>query len=355
MTPPRHPPGCVNVTRGQHVTRSPHETNEGPTYHARYLLEGSHLRVVGALVLALAVVASACGESAEAVPLEVAEYWALEGTLESVGGEEGWLCPVRGNLGFTASVEAGEMPRELEVGLPGQEPDMVLNRDNGPSCVQPHLFVMLATSGPESGADYTAGMTVWPQTTRFEDTCGAGCTWVGGTAEELTINAQPARLHIGFDGHTDAWWFDASGTPMYAETYGLPRDRVLGLINAITIEPSMRRATVDAEALGDLDVVSNQTSVGFWKSGLWRSAVYNIDGSEIAVDTSYDAAFDPRARFAPFIWTSALVDVDDIPAVWADNGAGYTFLEFAIDGGVHITISGFLTSHQSVALAEQLG
>ena len=45
---------------------------------------------------------------------------------------------------------------------------------------------------------------------------------------------------------------------MYAETFGLRRDRVLDLINAITIEPSMRQATMSGEALGDLEVVSDQ-------------------------------------------------------------------------------------------------
>ncbi len=286
---------------------------------------------------------------------EVLAYWALEGTLESVGDEDGWLCPTRGNVGFSVAIEPSEIPDSFKLGLPDQQPRLVLNRDSGPRCVQPHLLVMLASADTDVGSEYVAGMTVWPQTTRFDDVCGAGCGWGGGTVEAPTINGQPSRFQLGSDGHTDVWWFDASGTPMYAETYGLPQDRVLGVINAITIDPSMGRATVDAEALGDLEVVSNRTSVGSWKSGLWRSAIYDIDGSEINVDTSHDPTFDPRARFAPYIWTAALVDVDGAPAVWANNGAEYAGLKFTTGDGIHVFIFGKLTAQQAVALAEELG
>ncbi|MEE9177436.1 MAG: hypothetical protein V3U46_03305, partial [Acidimicrobiia bacterium] len=213
---------------------------------------------------------------------EVLEYWALRGTLESVGEEEGWLCPTRGNVGFSAAIEPSEIPQAFKLILPDRQPSLVLNRDSGPRCVQPHLLVMLAPADTDVGSQYVAGMTVWPQATRFEDICGAGCRWGGGTVEEPTINGQPSRFQLGSDGHSDVWWFDASGTPMYAETYGLPQDRVLDLINAITIEPNTRRATVDTEALGDLGVVSNQTSVGSWANGVSRSAVYDIDGTEIS-------------------------------------------------------------------------
>ena len=283
-------------------------------------------------------------------PSEVLDYWALDGTLESVGDEDGWLCPAQGPIGFSAAIAPSEVPQELELTLPDREPGFVLNRDSGPGCAQPHLLVMLATTG----SDYTTGMTVWPQTTRFEDICGAGCEWGRGTVEEPIVNGQPARLQLGFDGHTDVWWFDASLAPLYAETFGLTRDEVLGLVAAITVDPSMRRATVNSSALGALDVVSNQASVGFWTNGLSRSAVYDIDGSDISVDTRYDPAFDPRARFAPYIWTAELVDVGVAPAVWVDNGAGYTFLDFITDDGTHVTISGRLTAGQAVVLAEQL-
>ncbi len=279
---------------------------------------------------------------------EVLEYWALEGTLESVGEEEGWLCPSGGNVGFNAVIEPSEVPQAFKLILPDRQPSLVLNRDSGPRCVQPHLLVMLAPAGTETGSGYSAGMTVWPQT---RERSGGR---FGGTAEDLIINLQPARLHLGSDGHTAAWWSDGSGTRMYAETYGLPRDRVLDLINAITFEPSMHRATIDPESLGDLDVVSDQLSVGIWGDGLWRNAVYDIDGTEISVDTRYEPTFDPRARFAPFIWTAELVDVEGTPAVWADNGAGYAFFEFVTDGGIHVTISGVLTAAQAGALAAEL-
>ena len=280
---------------------------------------------------------------------EVLEYWALEGTLESVGVEEGWLCPSRGNVGFSAVIEPSEVPQAFKLILPDRQPSLVLNRDSGPRCIQPHLLVMLAPARTETGSGYSAGMTVWPQT---RERSGG---WGGGTAEDLIINLQPARLHIGSDGHTDAWWSDGSGTRMYAETYGLPRDRVLDLIAAIDVDPSVHRATIDPESLRDLEVVSNQASTGSWASGLRRSALYRIDESEISVYTSYDATFDPLARFAPFIWTAELVDVDGIPAVWLNNGAEYAGLEFTTGDGIHVFIFGPLTASEAVALAEQLG
>ena len=285
---------------------------------------------------------------------EVLEYWALAGTLDSVGEEEGWLCPTRGNVGFGTAIEPSEIPQAFKLILPDRDPSLVLNRDSGPGCVQPHLLVMLAPADSDVGPQYVAGMTVWPQTTRFEDICGVGCSWGGGTVEEPTINGQPSRFQFGSDGHSDVWWFDTSGTPMYAETYGLPQDRVLDLIKSIAIEPDKHRATVDTEALGSLGVVSDQTSVGFWANGVSRSAVYDIDGKQISIDTRYEPTFDPRARFAPFIWTAELVDMQGTPAVWVDNGAGYAFFDFVTGGGIHVTISGVLTAVQAGALAAEL-
>ena len=143
------------------------------------------------------------GETADTspVPDEVRAYWALDGTLESIGDEPEWLCPAKLNVGFSSIVTASDVPAELSVELAGQAPVESYFRDEGPACNQPPGIVMLAFTD-QTGSAATAGMTVYPSVTRFEDTCPPGsCSVAGGPEEgsadpspldDLTINGQPA-------------------------------------------------------------------------------------------------------------------------------------------------------------------
>lgn len=288
------------------------------------------------------------------IPPEVLEYWALEGTLESVGVEEGWLCPARGNIGYTSVISDAEVPQELKLEIPDLEHRDVFNRDAGPSCHQPPLLVLLAEAGGGSELTFEAGMSVWPQLSRFEDTCPEDyCAFDGGPVDELTINDQPARLHAHSEtGHYDAWWIDASGTPMYAEASGMDRDRVLELIESIEVDPAVHRAVVDPDSLGDLNVALNQESRGVWEAGHWRMVSYEVDGTDVAITTSYDSAFDPYARFAPFVDQLMLVEVHDSLAVWVPEGGN--FLMYTNGDGIRVFVEGFVTIEVAVHIAEQL-
>jgi hypothetical protein len=292
------------------------------------------------------------------IPIVVLDYWALDGTLESVGSEEGWLCPARSNSGYTSVVNNADMPEVLKLGVPGLEPVEIFNRYDGPVCRQPHTLVMLTSTDNEaSGSIVEAGMTVWPQITRFGDACGddtEDCVqFVGGPVERLIVNENPARLQLHSDtGHFDVWWVDASGTPMYAETSGLDREQVLELVGAITVDPVTRRATVDTDTLGDLEVVSDQASVGVWERGYWRYVTYSIGGTDVAINTSRNAAFDPYARFAPLVELLSLVEVQNLPAVWGPDNGG--FLVFTSAEGVRVSIEGAPSVEEAIAIAARL-
>ncbi len=142
------------------------------------------------------------GEEAE-MPEEVRAYWALQGTLESVGSEPGWLCPAKPNTGYSFVVDASDLPPDLIIELPGQTPVESYFRDDGPICNQPPSLVLMAFTD-QTQSEATAGMAVWPSITRFDDWCPPdSCSVVGspeeGTVEpspleDLTINSQPARL-----------------------------------------------------------------------------------------------------------------------------------------------------------------
>lgn len=292
------------------------------------------------------------------IPIVVLDYWALDGTLESVGSEEGWLCPARSNAGYTSVVNNADMPQELKVGIPGFEPVETLNRDDGPVCRQPHTLVMLSPTDDEaSGSIADAGMTVWPQVTRFADACGddtGDCvSFDGGPVDELIINDHPARLQLHSQtGSYDVWWVEESGTPMYAETSGLGREQVLELIGSITVDPVTRRATVDTDTLGDLEVVSDQASVGVWERGYWRYVTYSIDGTDVAINTSRNAAFDPYARFASLVEFLSVVEVQNLPAVWGPDHGG--FLVFTSAEGVRVSIEGAPSVEEAIAIAARL-
>jgi hypothetical protein len=139
---------------------------------------------------------------------------------------------------------------------------------------------------------------------------------------------------------------------MYAETSGLDREQVLELVDSITVDPVTRRATVDTDALGGLEVISEQASVGVWESGYWRYVTYNINGSDVSINTSRDAAFDPYARFAPYVELLSLVEVQNLPAVWGPDNGG--FLVFTSAEGVRVSIEGAPSVEEAIAIAEQL-
>lgn len=280
------------------------------------------------------------------IPSEVVASSVLDGTLESVGGEEGWLCPVSTGADDTAIVAEADMPPELGLELPGHEPTEVFNRDGGPACRQPHLLVLL-------GSDSGAGMTVWPRLNRFEDSCPADvCRPEEGSVEETTVNGQSATLHQSGTDRFEAWWTDESGTPLYAEASGLERDRILQLIAAVRVDPVTHRASAADDALENLSVVSDQESRGIWQSGYWRATDYDVDGRSLFVDVSFDAAFDAEATYATAVSSTVLSDVEGIPAVWSTDEGGS--LTFTVGNGVSVLIGGAGDLATAVEIAEQL-
>jgi hypothetical protein len=293
------------------------------------------------------------------IPRSLLDYWALEGTLESVGDEDVWLCPSWPSVGgYSVPVAEDSIPEEFILSLPNVEPIEVSNLAERPICRQPHVLVLFAVAdGKTLESGVLAGMAVWPQVTRFnDDCCGSETTmaFVGGPVTELTINEQPALLHLlAATGHISIWWVDASRTPMYAESSGLSQERVLELVGSINIDPVTHRAAVDADALQDLQVFSDRESVGVWERGYSRAAVYSIDGFEVVVTTSRDASFDPYARFAPYVKDLSLVEVHDRPAVWIPVDSN--FLMFGNSGGIQVVIHGSPSLEEAIALAEQLG
>jgi hypothetical protein len=293
------------------------------------------------------------------IPRSLLDYWALEGTLESVGDEDVWLCPSWPSVGgYSVQVAEDSIPEEFILSLPDVEPIEVSNWAERPICRQPHVLVLFALAdGKTLASGVLAGMAVWPQVTRFNDPCCLTETtmaFVGGPVTEPTINGHPALLHLHAEtGHISVWWVDASGTPMYAETSGLSQERVLELVGSIDIDPVAHRAAVDADALEDLQVFSDRESVGVWERSYSRAVVYSIDGLEVAVTTSLDASFDAYARFAPYVKGLSIVEVHDRPAVWIPVDSG--FLIFSNADDIQVVIHGAPDLDEAIALAEQLG
>lgn len=293
------------------------------------------------------------------IPRSLLDYWALEGTLESVGDEDAWLCPSWPSVGgYSVQVAEDDIPEEFRLSLPDVEPIEVSNWAERPICRQPHVLVLFALAdGKTLASGVHAGMAVWPQVSRFNDICCSTETtlaFVGGPVTELTINDHPARLHLHAEtGHISVWWVDASGTPMYAESSGLSQERVFDLVGSIDIDPVTHRAAVDADALEDLQVFSDRESVGVWERAYSRAVGYSIDGFEVVVTTSRDASFDAYARFAPYVKDLSLVEVHDRPAVWIPVDSN--FLMFSNPGGIQVVIHGAPNLDEAIALAEQLG
>lgn len=297
------------------------------------------------------------------VPDEVRAYWALEGTLGSVGNEPGWLCPAKLNVGYSSIVTASDMPAELSVELAGQVPVESYFRDEGPVCNQPPGVVMLAFTD-QTGSAATAGMTVYPSVTRFEDTCPPGSCSVAGSPEEgsadpsplddLTINGQPTKLftHAGL---FQLWWVDPNGVPLYAQASGLTRDQMLILAESTTVDPATHLVDIGAELPAGLQTVEQAPSVGVWESGLSRTDVYDIegtDGTSIAISTRYNSGETPYARYAANVEFLDLADLDGTKALWIPEGGN--FLTFKSAAGVHVSIEGALTMEDAMQIARDL-
>ena len=290
-----------------------------------------------------------CDPDSGVIPQEVLDYWALEGTLESVGDEPGWLCPVKGPFGYGSDLDASNVPADLKRELPDREPIRVGSGDSGPECQQPHLLVLLDPPDATSAA-ISAGMTVWPQIERPDDACPPENCSFDGPIIELTLNGEPSRLQrLQATGVYFTWWVGASGTPMYAESSGLTDTQVIAIISTIDVDPTTHRATVTD--VSGLTLVSDQPSVGTWTQGITASATYDFDGTSVSVSAKFDAAFDPLASFAPSTIIE-LVSVHDLPAVWLPAHGG--FLSYEISPGVRVTIEGPATQEQAVEMAELL-
>jgi hypothetical protein len=297
------------------------------------------------------------------VPDEVRAYWSLEGTLESVGNEPGWLCPAKLNVGYSSIVTASDIPAELSVELAEQAPVESYFRDEGPVCNQPPGVVMLAFAD-QTGSAATAGMTVYPSLTRFEDTCPPGSCSVEGSPQEglvdpsplddLTINGQPAKLFT-YAGSFQLWWVDPNGVPLYALASGLTRDQMLTLAESTTADPATHLVNIGAELPAGLQTVEQEPSVGVWESGLSRTDVYDIegtDGTSIAISTRYNSGETPYARYAANVEFLELADIDGTIALWISEGGN--FLSFKSATGVNVNIEGALTKEDAVQIARDL-
>jgi hypothetical protein len=291
---------------------------------------------------------------ASEIPREILDYWSKEGNLESIAGEPGWLCPPKPSVGYTAVVDTSGMPADLNYELPGQSPVDTYLRDDGPTCNQPPALVMLAFTD-QSQATATAGMTVWPSTTRFEDTCPPGSCSVGddeGTSlENLTINDEPAKLKT----HNETfqlWWVDKGGVPLYSEASGISRTELLDAAESINADPASHTVDVTGEISGDMQIVEQQVSLGVWEPGYWRMDVYDIDGTSVAVEAKYDSGQTPYSRYASAVSFLDIVEVDGSPAVWIPEGGN--LLIFEGPNGVLIHVEGAPTAEQAVEIAKAL-
>lgn len=288
------------------------------------------------------------------IPQEVLDYWSLEGNLESVSDEPGWLCPPKISVGYTAIVDASAIPAALNYELPGQSPTDTYLRDDGPTCNQPAGLVMLAFAGG-SQTDATAGMAVWPSTTRFEDTCPPSSCGVGdeegASLEGLTINDQPATLHT----HNESfrlWWVNEGGVPLYGEASGISRAELLAAAESIEANPATHIVEMNGDIPAEMQVVEQEESLGVWEPGYWRMDVYDIDGASVAVQAQYDSGQTPYSRFASAVSFLDLTDVSGSPAVWIPEGGN--FLIFEGSDGVVVHVEGAATIEQANAVAEDL-
>lgn len=285
----------------------------------------------------------------EALPV-VQAYWALDGKLDSVGAEEGWLCPVRGPEGYTSMISLSEIPAPLILDLPGNDPVEEFNRSDGPECHQPATMVLIDFTD-SSHLEATSAISVWPSTTRFEDRCPDSCIF-SGISETPRINGRPSLLHHypGTDTY-DLWWTDSSGAPMHAEAAGVTAEELLALAGFMTVDVDKHTATLavlpgqdptpDDEPLPEvledlfdrLDDVTIQPSVGIWDDGYWRSTAYFTNTPGVMVTASFDDSFDPYAMLARSVDHLQLVDVNGSVGVLSVDGVSRVTFRSA-DGAV---------------------
>jgi hypothetical protein len=291
---------------------------------------------------------------ASEIPTEVRSYWALEGTLESVGDEPGWLCPPKPSVGYTKTAPPSAIPEELTIDLPSEQSVTYL-RDDGPVCHQPPSLVMLAYTN-EADSQASAGLAVWPSTTRFEDTCPQETcsidTESGQPLETLTVNEQPARL-FEWENSSKLWWVDPNGVPAYAEASGLSRQDLLDAAKSISFDPSEHTASIDGEMPAGLEVVKQGASQGVWEQGVSQMDVYDIDGTSIAVRGQYDSSQTPHSRYASAVAFLQLTDVDGSPAVWIPEGGNFLVLQRS--DNIIVYIEGAVTLEDAVRIAEDIG
>lgn len=287
------------------------------------------------------------------IPAEVRAYWALEGTLESVGDEPGWLCPPKPSVGYTETVGSSAIPYELAFELPGEQSVTYL-RDDGPVCNQPPALVMLAFTD-EAASQASAGLAVWPSTTRYEDTCPPETCSTdienGQALQVLTINGQPARL-FEWENSAKLWWVDSNGVPAYAEASGLTRQELLNAAESISFHPVEHTAIINREMPAGLEVVHQEASQGVWEQGVSQMEVYDIDGASIAVRTQFDSSQTPYSRYASNVTFLELAEVDGTPAAWIPEGGNFLILQRS--DNVIVYIEGAASPQDAIQIAEDL-
>lgn len=298
----------------------------------------------------------------EAAPV-VKEYWALDGHLDSVGSEEGWLCPVRGPEGYTSIVAPSDVPASLMVDLPGHEAEEEFNRSDGPECHQPATMVLVDFTD-SSMQKAESAIAVWPSATRWDDLCLEGCAF-SGDAETPTINGQPALLHTHpGTGSIDLWWIDSSGAPMYAQASGVTSEELTALAGFMTVDleghsvglavlpdsepdPDEEPLPEVLEGLFDrLDHVEITPSVGVWDDGYWRGAAYFSESPGVVITTLFDAAFDPYAMLARSVDHAELVDVNGSVGVLVSDG--FDRVTFRRDDGAVVSVDAEAAEENSV-------
>ncbi len=289
------------------------------------------------------------------VPNDVVDYWSKEGTLESVGTEPGWLCPVRPNVGYTSEVEPSAIPPELTMGLPGSTPVESFFHDDGPLCSQPPSLVMFEFAD-DTDTEAIAGLTVWPSLSRFEDTCplgdcGAVDTEEGGSVEEVSINGKEATLSVNGDSF-QLWWVDPNGVPLYANGSGILRAELLALAESFEADVTTHTVTTAVDETSGLEIVQQGPSLGVWLPGYSQTDTYEIDGLTISVRSRFDRGLTPLARYSGGVDVLQLTDINDSAAIWIPEGGN--LLEFESPGGVIVDVQGAANLEQGIAIAEVL-
>jgi hypothetical protein len=291
------------------------------------------------------------------VPPELRAYWALVGTLESVGTEPQWLCPPHPNRGYSFILDAAEVPPELAFELSGHSPVSSGTRDMGPTCEQTPALVLLAWTD-QSELEATAGASVWASLTRFEDACPPGsCSFEGRTdhSDGLTVNGRPARL-FEYQGTHELWWVDSDGVPLHGVFSGLSTDEVVSLASEIGVDPDTHLADTPTNLVAGLEVVKREPSVGVWTPTVSHDKTYEIDGTSVHVSARLaDALGDastPYTRFTSNVYFPDLIDLDETVGLWIPEGGNY--LLFETDKGVKAAVEGAADKDAAVTIAQSL-